>query len=276
MTTPSPAPSPSPEVLRAFGLDGPVVRLPGGRGLAVLVGGAVLVPQPDEVAGAWAADLAERTRSDAVRLPRPLRSADGRAVVDGWTAAEHVDGVDSPAGRWGEVLAAGRALHRAWRDEPVPGWVGRRRGPWADADRAAWDDTAATAGPTTSVLVDELVSARRPLPAVLRDQLVHGDLTGNVLLPRRPREVPTVIDVSPYQRPAEAALATVVVDGLLWHGAPDDLVTRADLGPAGPQLLLRAALFRLLVADTLAGGGPVDDLPDHERVARRVLGLVRR
>jgi len=74
-------------------------------------------------------------------------------------------------------------------------------------------------------------------------QLVHGDLTGNVLfaagLP------PAVIDVSPYWRPAAYAGAVVVADGLLWWDQGADLVAAA--GESGrPDLVARALLFRLL------------------------------
>ena len=267
-----------PHVLAAFALRGAPEPLPGGRGLAVRVGAAVLRPDPDAVAGAWAAGVADRLRAPDVRLPRPLRAGDGRWVVDGWTATEHVDGLESPADRWSEVLEAGRALSRALAAEPPPPWLAARADPWAVADRAAWGEAAPEPGPAAAPLVGRLLAARGPLPA-LSEQLVHGDLTGNVLLPRRPGTAPTVIDLSPYRRPAAAALAVVVVDGWLWHDAGPELVDLADLGPAGPQLLLRAMLFRLLALDALARDAPevvAAELPRHERAARAVLDLAGR
>ena len=266
------------QVLGAFGLDGQQQLLPGGQGLAVRVDDAVLVPAPDAAASTWGAELADRFRSANVRMPRPLRSGDGRWVVDGWSASEHVDGVDSPAGRWRELLATAAALHRALAHEPCPAWLAGRRDPWAVADRAAWGEETPTPGAVTAPLVARLLAARRPLPEAMLDQLVHSDLTGNVLLP--PREghgVQAVIDLSPYWRPAAAGLAVVVVDGLLWHRAGRELVDLADLGLCGPQLLVRALLFRLLVLDALTRDQPTTtaaELPAHQAAARLVLDLL--
>jgi hypothetical protein len=45
----------------------------------------------------------------------------------------------------------------------------------------------------------------------------------------------------------------VAVDAVVWHGArPGLLGTVAGSGPEGPQLLLRALLFRLLAEDASA------------------------
>jgi prepilin-type processing-associated H-X9-DG protein len=70
-------------------------------------------------------------------------------------------------------------------------------------------------------------------------QLVHGDLSGNVLfadgLP------PAVIDWSPYWRPPPYASAIVMCDAALGHGAGVELLAGSDR-----QLLIRALLFRLL------------------------------
>lgn len=273
--TPIPA-----HVLAAFGLVGDQQLLPGGRGLAVRVGDAVLVPAPDVAASTWAAELAERLRSPDVRLPRPLRSGGGRWVVDGWSASEHAQGVDSPAGRWRELLATARSLHRVLAPEPTPPWLARRRDPWAVADRAAWGEAAPRPGAVTATLVAHLLAARRPLPEALPDQLVHGDLTGNVLLPAQEgRGIPAVVDLSPYWRPAAAGLAIIVVDGLLWHHARPELIDLADLGPSGPQLLIRALLFRLLALDALTHDQPTTttaaaELPAHTAAAHLVLDLL--
>ncbi|WP_299038999.1 hypothetical protein [uncultured Pseudokineococcus sp.] len=134
------------------------------------------MPATDVAASAWAVEVAERLGARDVRSPRSLRGHDGRWVVDGWSAAQHVEGADSPAGRWRELLAAGRSLHRALAPEPAPAWLAGRRDPWAVADRAARGEEAPTPGPVTAPQVERLLAARRPLPESLADQLVHGDL----------------------------------------------------------------------------------------------------
>ena len=85
-----------------------------------------------------------------------------------------------------------------------------------------------------------LVSALRPLAAP--SQLIHGDLTGNVLfhdlLP------PAIIDLAPYWRPPAYASAIVVGDALVWEGADESVLDAvAHIGDF-PQYLLRALIYR--------------------------------
>lgn len=56
-----------------------------------------------------------------------------------------------------------------------------------------------------------------------RPQIVHADLTNNVLF--APRPAPAIIDISPYWRAPEYADGIVVADALCWHGAPASLWT---------------------------------------------------
>ena len=116
-----------------------------------------------------------------------------------------------------------------------------RTDPWARADRIAWGELPA--GDLAAVpAVARLLAARRPVGAP--SQLVHGDLTGNVLfadgLP------PAVIDFSPYWRPTAFASAVVAVDAVVWFDADPGLLRTVAALPDGPQLLVRALLFRLL------------------------------
>jgi hypothetical protein len=119
---------------------------------------------------------------------------------------------------------------------------------WARADRLVWD--LAAAGPHPSLVVP--FAARRPVDA--GEQLVHGDLTGNVLVDDDGDLA--VVDFSPYWRPSSWSTAVVCVDAVVHNGAGLDAVLAAaraaDVVPAA-QMLLRAALFRS-VTDVLMGG----------------------
>ncbi len=81
-------------------------------------------------------------------------------------------------------------------------------------DRIAWGELPAGDLGLVPEVAD-LLAARTPVRAA--SQLVHGDLTGNVLfadgLP------PAVIDFSPYWRPKALASAVVAVDAVVWLGA---------------------------------------------------------
>jgi uncharacterized protein (TIGR02569 family) len=261
-------------VLAAFGLPPHATRLPGGAGRTVRSGDAVLKPVDNEDGAIWAAELFVHLEPRGFRIARPLRARDGRWVVDGWAAWQHLPGTDGPAGRWSDVLSAGRAFHAALRGFEEPDPVRRRTDPWARADRAAWgEEKMPELSPGVAQLARRLLSLRAPVR--LSPQLIHGDLTGNVLF--ADGAPPAVIDFSPYWRPAAYADAIVAVDGLLWHGADRRLLTLAADGRAGfGQLLLRAALFRLLAHSELARDESRDPDADVARFASTVDLIVRR
>ncbi len=242
--------APPLHVVAAFGGRGDPVALPGGRGTSWRAGDIVLKPaDSDEDELSW---LAMALPDARVRLARPLPAGTDRYVVDGWTAVRHLPG-DQRAGAWLDVIAAGDALHASLAGVPRPGFLDARTHRWSIADRAAWDEVD-VGPPHPTPHLDRLRRLSAPLD--LPSQLVHGDLTGNVLfaagLP------PAVLDLSLYWRPHDTAAAIVAADALLWDGA-----TLADLAPllarpAFGQLLIRALRFRLL-ADLLGHDDHVED-----------------
>jgi hypothetical protein len=80
-------------------------------------------------------------------------------------------------------------------------------------------------------------------PPTGRAQLVHGDLTSNVLL--APGEPPSVIDFSPYWRPPTYAEGIVVADALCWHAAPPHTLHQVGV-PV--EAVARGLLFRALTS----------------------------
>ncbi|MGW3933066.1 phosphotransferase [Streptomyces microflavus] len=242
---------PPRSVLDAFGINGIPEPLTGGQGRSVRVGGAVLKPaEGAEEEWEWAASVFERLpRGAGFRVPRPLRSADGCAVVEGWTAAEFVEGRPGPRGQWPGVVAAGRAFHAALRTQPRPGFLDRRTHPWAVADRVAWGEEEVDVVAELAEPLSALLALRRPVEAAA--QLIHGDLTGNVLF--APGRDPAVIDFSPYWRPPLYAEAVVIGDGLLWYTPAPALQAGGDGDPRWRQMLIRALIFRLVALSGLVG-----------------------
>lgn len=230
-----PVPTVPDRVLDAFGLSGAQVSLAGGMGGSVLVRGAVLKPDGDDVEATWLGNLQHRLHADGVRTPRPLQAADGRWVVDGWTAAAYLPGTEQPD-RWGDVIAASRPFHHALAHEPRPALLDARTHRWAHADRVAWSETDQDLG----VLGQKLTS--RYADVHLPSQLVHCDLSGNMLF--HDVEPPAVIDLSLYWRPVPYAEAIVAVDAYLWYDAGPEVLDLID-HPDARQLLLRATVFRL-------------------------------
>jgi uncharacterized protein (TIGR02569 family) len=105
--------------------------------------------------------------------------------------------------------------------------------------------------------LERLLAHLRPIVAV--NQLIHGDLTGNVLF--HPQLPPAIIDMVPYWRPAGFAAAIVVADALVWEGADDALVDELANLDDSAQLLLRALVYRL-VTDLIAAS---DDAVRYQR-----------
>ena len=90
----------------------------------------------------------------------------------------------------------GEQFHRATAGIPVPGFVPARADVFAQADRAAWD--LGSLAPLRSLPpIARIAGWLRPLYA--KEQLIHGDLTTNVLF--HPTLPPGIIDLSPYWRP---------------------------------------------------------------------------
>jgi uncharacterized protein (TIGR02569 family) len=262
---------PPAHVVTAFGGDtSQLTWLPGGQGTSWRAGGVVLKPTAPADRIDWLAGvLAQVPDCNAYRVARPVASADDRWIVDGWAATGWLSG-EHRSGRWEEGLSVSAAFHAALAGvgaEPL-----RSDGPWSIGCRVAWGDLAPAAHlpPTVTVLLDDLAPLWTQPWTGPPPQIIHGDL-GNILyaddLP------PAVIDMSPHFAPAPFADAILVADAVAWEAAPVDLAERfAAARAAGPQLLARAVVFRVIamahlrpdspeaVAAEIAGYRPVSDV----------------
>ena len=255
-------------VLDAFRLGGRAEPLPGGQQTAWRVGNAVLKPLDiDPALLSWQAGLLARLdgRSD-FRVSVPLQTVDGSWTAHGWTAWRYQPG-SHVAGRWHDVLEVGRRLHVALEAEPEPPSLRARTDVWAVADRVAWAELPASDHAGTPHL-RVLSAALRPVS--VRRQLVHGDLTGNVLF--SPGLPPLVIDLSLYWRPPAFAAAVVVADAVVFEGAGPEVLDSCGVDTTFPQLLLRALVFRLVSAHLLR---PDEQDRTGERYAAAVEKAVR-
>lgn len=268
---------PTEHVLDMFAVPPDTEEVLGGQGHSVRAGDLVLSPGRDPalqdalnpVLARLAADLDTRPGRDHrdLRIAMPVPARDGSWVVDGWGATRHEPGT-RPLTDLAATRAVGAVLH-AELARLVPDWPPARRPPthrWAQAERVAFgeaplpDDALA---PDGQELLRSLADHRDDTP-LGSNQLVHGDLAGNVLLDAD--GAPVVIDVAPYWRPALWAAATSVLDCVLWFGADPAVMDEWTDGPVG-QAMVRSAIFRLL------GDRPAD-VPALERALAPLLAAV--
>lgn len=219
--------------------------LTGGRGRAFRCGSAVLKPVADHAEASWLASIFEQIWVPGVRIARPVRSSDGRWVIAGWAAHRFVSGRTAP--RFREVIDVGAALHQALVDVPKPRLLDLRDDLYAWADRISWGelpvDDARLGNGVGAAAFAALAHDRRSID--LPHQLIHGDLTGNVLFAGS--APPAIIDITPYWRPTSWATAIVVVDAIAWGGADLELATSQQT-PEWRQILRRALMCRLAVS----------------------------
>ncbi|WP_157371522.1 TIGR02569 family protein [Angustibacter sp. Root456] len=237
--------------MRAFAVQDPPRRLLGGQGTSWVCGDLVLKPGCGPVHH-WLAEVLHEVAPVGFRLATPLRTVHGTWCWQGWSASRWVEGSEpdrTSRSGWLQILDAGRAFHQAVAHLPRPDGLGARADQWAVADRVAW-------GERTIVFHPELASVAQRVHAAVNDavndalspaQLVHADLTGNVLV--SPTLPPAVIDISPYWRPPQYAEGVVIADALCWHGAEASLLHHAGVSVAA---VARALLFRIATTSQAA------------------------
>ncbi len=214
----------------------------------------------------WLAGLVDHLDGDpSFRVAPYVRTSSGELVLQGWTATWHAAGEHRP-GRWTEVLQVAEVLHDTMVGLPAPPI--ERHDKWAHADRCVWG--AAPWPADCGAVIEQARAALRTIDAA--PQLVHGDLTGNVLF--ADDAPPLVLDFSLYWRPRRFASAIVVVDALTFHGASATLIRRMPgRDPAG-QFLVRALLFRALT-DVLGGAAPDHVDATYAHVLEPVIAATR-
>lgn len=262
--------SPPPaEIIEAFGNEGQPKPVAGGRGLCYEVDGIVFKPSDGDDEAQWISELAtnllDRSPS-SYRLARPLAvlGQPGEFVYRGWTASTFVSGMAISKSGTGStspyetIFRASRAFHADVADlirEKPPAITHAISNRWREADKVTWGEKTLDQVDNVSTetlalfqpLLDRLILAKKPFPEDEPiSQLIHADLTGNVLHGDEPGMAPAIIDLTPFWRPAAYAEAIVVSDGLAWCGAGRELVELYGTDEVRAQLLVRAMYWRCL------------------------------
>jgi uncharacterized protein (TIGR02569 family) len=295
--------APPQSVLDAFDIQNPLQPLSGGRGLCFLAGDVVLRPVDYDIETQWLSELLLKISqlphaSQEYRIAKPFLSkissapgAESQFIVDGWSASAFAAGKDGPRGKFRELFIATRAFHRDVKglvSEP-PAFVFSKPDRWAEADRVTWEEKGLNDVPDVNhdVLkkinpyLEKLEEIKKPIPKdALKYQMVHGDLSGNVLFDDTNRGLaPAIIDITPYWRPVEFSEAVVVADGITGYRQGIELIELYGTDELRLQVLVRALYWRILTFAIQS------DLPwiekympnmDFEKAVRLVQEVVRR
>ena len=263
---------PPNHVLKAFGVRGDPVLLPGGQGTAFRAGNVVLKPTQYEVEAIWVSEVLSGIVEKEFRVPRFLSSDIGELLVDGWMAYEFLPG-EMVKGHWDEKRKVLEHFHRALKDVPKPPFFAHRDDPWALADFMAWGEIPISCHVRLKSAVEKLVECLQPINVT--NQIIQGDPDNILFEEELP---PAIIDFCPYWRPSEFALAVLVVDKLVWEGADESIVKVFKDIPEFPQLLVRAELRRVLELDGLYsqwGKDCLDEVEAHMPTIELICSLVR-
>jgi len=242
---------PSAEVLDLFAVPEETAPLAGGQGRSVRAGDLVLSPGRSERVAGWLNPIIaplsvelDHERPRSIRLAMPIPTRDLKWVAHGW-GATRFEPDTRPCTDLDVLLATGRLLHArlAAKVTAAPHGIRQRDDRWAAAERIAFGESQPTGIPTAVGGFVFRVMAELDTTGLGPDQLVHGDLAGNVLLDAN--GIPFVIDLSPYWRPALWAEAVCALDAAMWLGADLAELRTWSTGRAR-QAMLRAVLFRIL------------------------------
>jgi len=250
---------PEKDVLKAFNATGVPVLFPGGQGTTWLVGDAVLKPVGNIAETLYVADVMESIVEDGFRVPRPIKSVEGKWLYKNWCAYNRIDG-EHVKGRWEEKIALSKTFHKALSSYPRPDYLDKETNRYAIADRIAWQELPIKADEKIIPVLEKLQNLIRPIQVT--NQLIHGDFTGNILF--HEGQVPAVIDFVAYWRPANYAIAIMIADAIVWEAADKSIFDLVSDIPEIVQLVIRAEIGRIIQLDGLLKEEGIDKLGEAE------------
>lgn len=231
---------PNQTILNAFNLSSDPTQLTGGQGECYRVGDAVLKPIKNSVEASWLAEICDGLTSDKFRVPKPIRTKDDAWVFDNWTTQTFVTGKHIP-GNYVEAVEVSKEFHRALIGIPKPDFFDKKTDVFSIADKIAWGELPLPDFELTNEPLKRIFGLLKNNK--LPNQLIHGDWgTGNILFDEK--LPPAVIDLSPYFRPADFAIAVMIIDVLVYEGADKSIINLGQNLKDFDQLLIRALVRR--------------------------------
>ncbi|TJY42564.1 hypothetical protein E5161_06830 [Cohnella pontilimi] len=241
----------SKEILQSFMLFGDPVQLSGGQNTSIKVGNAVIKPVDNKEQTEWVSNVIYNLDPQGYRVSKPIRSIFGTFVHNGWACTQYEPGKDT-MGRVKEKLLVSRLFHRdlaAVRFHDFPYHVN----PWSKGHRIAWQsDKLPMDIPNVAKEIISDLLCKVSLKRQYKVQLVHGDLSGNILFDQVLS--PLIIDFSPTIAPVEYAEAILVCDCIAWQGSGLSEIEMLPTDEFYKEMIIRAIIFRLAVSAIFAKG----------------------
>lgn len=253
---------PTVDVLSAFGISGNPRLLEGGEGTTYVAGNVVLKPVASEIETNWRSNLLSSLPQVGFRIARSLKTIDGNWTCEGWEASTFVEGQPTKS-RWKEKIEVSRKFHAQLQNIDKPAFIDLATHPWAISDRMVWGEQPLEYSDRLKPVMQQLEAMTKPV--TLPSQLIHGDMTGNILF--HDSLDPAVIDFSPYWRPAEYATAIIIVDSIVWDGVDQSLLLEMENRTDMNQLLIRATMWRIKTTEEYIkqyGKGLIDHVDAYQ------------
>lgn len=221
---------------------------------------------------AWSAKIREKLSVQDVRIVRPVRATDGRFINAGWRCSSFVDG--ELGRRVDEIIAAALRLDDALSDVEVPNGLGDydRSDPFFMADWCSGRIDAACASDLQRwfrgqhVILDPNVPRQRLAldltrrllklwqPIDVPQQVTHADMFATTIFSGT--NMPAVTDLVCSLRPNGYSAALAAVDALIMECVDEGVLRRFAFVADWKQLLVRAALYRVMVHALVPGSTP--------------------
>lgn len=258
-------------IARAFGVERTAILLTGGEGRTYQVGEIILRQEQDRAEAIYFAELFNAIEEEGFHVPRPVLSITGEWLTqDGWSAWKFVAGRPAEPEDIPQVVPALEAFHRALAKFPYPPHLATRNSRYDWADQAAWDELPVEIAVRLAEPLGKLIKHKKPI-AHVHEQLIHGDLNpDNILV--EPGLPPAIIDIAPYWRPSQFALAVTAYWMGGYHNNPAILPHFAHLQNFD-QMLIRAAIRMLLLTQAF---NTTDNLYQHEQAVRVICEWLER
>ena len=239
-----------PDVAAAFGVSPDISLMPGGVDLKTFRSGNIVLRNlgtHSQEAGVWNAELFSNVKEKGFRVAKPIKAHDGSWIVNGWIAEEFLKGSHATKDDLPVVINAITQFHKALIGITLPDYRRKELTIWDRADQMAWGEIPKDIDPQLYKLAIELDVLRKPV--AVSNQLIHGDLNlNNILI--ADNVPPAIIDLAPYWRPAEFALAVMAY----WVGPYEGdirILDKFKQVEEFDQMLIRAGLRMMLTQKDL-------------------------